>query len=304
MYFYGTGETASVKSEDLDPYDEKNRIRFNTDRQLKKNEYKEAVDQIQAALNGNDPAPIDDKFSKNNAELETIENITDDDDSGDESQLQISKPVLNSTSLPQKRKAVALKEKQEIKHFSTEPEAKENDEKVSRSGRKIKEKKMNYDEMDPDEMFTQPKKRSKVEDGRKSATESTNAIDEFRASKIHILLDPVKKRMLENQYEMVQKMQEIKLALGLEQADINRSIELLETFKENILPHITDLMLLKYPNVVETVKRLRKYIGNMAFWTMEEKQIEEFNAKAGNIRTIASFLYDSFKVTLETFFCN
>lgn len=141
-------------------------------------------------------------------------------------------------------------------------EAKDNDEKVSRSGRKIKEKKMNNDEMDPDEMFTHPRKRFKIEEGKTKPishiSDQTTAIDEFRASKMHILQDPVKKNLLEVQYEMIHTMQDIKLALGLEQADVDKSIELMESFKDSILPHITDLMLLKYPNTVDTVKRLRK----------------------------------------------
>jgi len=211
--------------------------------------------------------------------------------------LQIAEDIPKSTT--QKRKAAVVKAKQETPVFAPEPEAKENDEKVSRSGRKIKEKKMNMDEMDPDEMFTQPRKRLKVDDGKQKSVamliDPTSAIDEFRASKLHILQDPIKKKSLDNQYEMITGMQEIKLTLGLEQADINRSIELLENFKDNVLPHITDLMLLKYPNVVETVKRLRKYIGNMNSWAMEETQVEEFHEKAGKIRTTASVVYDSFK---------
>jgi Lens epithelium-derived growth factor (LEDGF) len=307
VYFYGTGETASVKSEDLDPYDTKNVARFNTDRQLKKSEYKEAVDQIQAALDGNDPAPIipDEKVLKNNNDLEMTSDSIDAsidayDNSADESQLQIAEDIPKSTPLPQipKKKPVI---RTKIEYVSTpppEPETKENDEKVSRSGRKIKEKKMNNDEMDPDEMFTQPRKRFKLDEGKikLAISEQNNAIDEFRASKSHILLDPVKKNLLEIQYEMIHTMQDIKMALGLEQADVDRSIELLESFKEKILPHITDLMILKYPNTVDTVKRLRKYIGNTDKWSLDESEVEQFTTKSQKIREVASEVYEKLKV--------
>lgn len=289
-----------MKSEDLDPYDDKNRGRFNTDRQLKKNDYKEAVDQIQSAIDGNDPAPIvtDDKKLKNNDFETKVDNNTDNDNSADESQLLIAEDAPKLTPQPSKRKAVEPKVKLDIAPL--EPEAKENDEKVSRSGRKIKEKKMNTDEMHPDEMFMQPRKRIKIEDGSKqkpsAVTTETNAIDEFRASKMHILLDPVKKNLLECQYEMIHIMQDIKLALGLQQADIDRSISLLETFKDKILPHITNLMLLKYPNTVDTVKRLRKYIGNLPSWSLEKEQVDNFTEKSEKIRSTASEVYDSFKV--------
>lgn len=306
VYFYGTGETASVKSEDLDAYDERNRGRFNTDRQLKKGDYKEAVDQIEAAINGNDPAPIpsDDKNdTKNNNDLEFSTDATDNDNSADESQLQIAEDVLKSTPQPQKKKTVLKIKTEIVTPVTPEPEAKENDEsKVSRSGRKIKEKKMNLDEMDPDEMFAQPRKRFKADDGKQkpviNQADSTSAIDDFRASKMHILGDPVKKGLLENQYEMIHVMQDIKLALGLEQADVDRSIELLEAFKVKNLSHITELMLLKYPNTVETVKRLRKYIGNLNSWGMEESQVSQFHEKAEKIRTTAVVIYDKFKVRI------
>lgn len=165
------------------------------------------MDQIEAALNGNDPAPIipDDAAIKNNSELEQS-NITDNENnSADESQLQIAEDVPKSTPQPQKKKPVVKILKKDVSlPLTPEPEVKENDEKVSRSGRKIKEKKMNLDEMDPDEMFTQPRKRFKAEDIKQKPVilhaDTTSAIDEFRASKMHILRDPVKKNQLENQY--------------------------------------------------------------------------------------------------------
>lgn len=294
-----------MKSEDLDPYDKKNIVRFNTDRQLKKNDYKEAVDQIQSAIDGNDPAPIvtDDKKLKNNNDLELkADNITDNDNSADESQLLIAEDVVTkSTPQTSKKKAAELKVIQEFTPL--EPEAKENDEKVSRSGRKIKEKKMNTDEMHPDEMFMQPRKRLKIEDGAKQkpvvVNPETNAIDEFRASKMHVLLDPVKKHLLECQYEMIHIMQDIKCALGLDNVDIDLSITLLEKFKDKILPHITNLMLLKYPNTVDTVKRLRKYIGNLPKWSLEESQVEQFTEKSEKIRSTATEVYDAFRVSLN-----
>lgn len=278
-----------MKSEELETYDERNCSRFNTERQLKKSEYKEAVDQIQAALSGHDPAPIvtDDKIKFD----QTL--ATDEDNSADESQSQIAEDIAMPTPTPtQKRKIGAVK--QEI--VSPSPEVvKDNDEKVSRSGRKIKEKKMNTDEMDPDDMFTQTRKRLKTDDGKMSVM--NEAIDEFRASKMHILQDPIKKGILDIQYEMIHNVQDIKLSLGLEQADVDRSIELLESFKAKILPNVTKLMLLKYPNTVDTIKRLRKYIGNLHLWDMEESATEQFHAKAEAIRSTASFIYDEFKVS-------
>jgi Lens epithelium-derived growth factor (LEDGF) len=233
---------------------------------------------------------------KNNNDFElSADNITDNDNSADESQLQIAEDVPKSTPQPVKKKAVVSKPKYEV--FTPEPEvAKENDEKVSRSGRKIKEKKMNMDEMDPDEMFTQPRKRFKIEEPKTQKSRDSAAIEEFRASKMHILMDPVKKNLLENQYEMLNVIQEIKMALGLGQADIERAVDLLESFHVKNLPNITDLMLLKYPNTVDSIKRLKKYVGNLNSWGMEDAQVEQFQQKSEKIRSMATVIYDQFKV--------
>lgn len=301
MYFYGTGETGSVKSEDLDPYDEKNIARYNTDRQLKKPDYKEAVDQIQAAIAGNLPVPI--PLNASSAVNESAAESNVDDISADETELRIAEEVPTPVVVSKKRPAVA-----KVKPESHEllppvtgavPEAKENDEKISRSGRKIKEKKMNMDEMDPDEMFKPSAlKRYKLDLTKPKQTILTesNAIDEFRASKMHILQDPVKKALLETQFDLIHAIQDIKLALGLGDADVDRSIELLEQFDSKILPQVTRIMLLKYPNILDTVKRLRKYIGNLNSWGLEEDQIKEFNTKAEKIRTVAAVVYDKLKV--------
>lgn len=301
VYFYGTGETGSVKSEDLDPYDEKNIARYNTERNMKKAEYKEAVDQIQSAIAGNFPLPL--ALNDAQAVNESTADSMTEETSADETELRIAEDIPAPVVVSKKRPAVT-KIKQEPLELSSPmtvavPEAKENDEKISRSGRKIKEKKMNMDEMDPDEMFKPNAiKRFKLDLAKPKQTVLTenNSIEEFRASKMHILQDPVKKAFLETQFDLIHAIQDIKLALGLADADVDRSIELLEQLEVKVLPQVTRLMLLKYPNVLDTVKRLRKYIGNLNSWELEEDQIKEFNTKAEKIRLLAVSAYEKLKV--------
>lgn len=295
----------------MDPYDEKNRARFNTDRQLKKPDYKEAVDQIELALQGKDPAP--EHPVDTNDDTIKGEDLSQDasEVDPDESQLQIAEDVPKSTPVVIKKKApMAVKKSVPLPLASLPPpphpqampdepsETKENDEKVSRSGRKIKEKKMNNDEMDPDEVFTPPRKRLKVEEVKqmKPPLNDSSVINDFCLSKMHILQDPDRKNFLTTQYELMKVVQEVKLHLGLEQADVDRSLELLKILQETIVPNLTKLMLLKYPNTVITVKKLRNYIGNVSSWNMEEVQLVEFQEKAKLIREIAEEIYSSFKV--------
>lgn len=324
-------ETASVKSEDLDLYDEK-KAKYNTERQMKKHDYKQAVDQIEAAIAGNDIAPATIEFDQTASDLTIDVNETTilDDSSSipppetptqtQSQQEEPDKQQINETieSTPPSSAPVtpvpAVTVKNNIISESASPtieyQVKENVEertveRKSRSGRTIKEKKINDDEMDPDEVFTHPRKRVKLDSDvkQKPATPANNnhnitpSLSEFRASKIHILQDPEKKLRLSRQYDMISATHEIRNVLGLKTVDVERAVELLEEFKELILPQITEVTLLKYPNTVDTIKRLRKYIGNVNKWGWDEIQVEKFNEKAAKIRSLAQEIFESFKVS-------
>lgn len=260
------------------------------------------------ALQGKDPAP--EHPADTNDDTIKGDDLSQDasEVDPDESQLQIAEDVPKSTPVT-KKKAPAVKKSVPLPLASpptpqpmlVEPsETKENDEKISRSGRKIKEKKMNNDEMDPDEVFTPPRKRLKTEDVKQIKPMPLNdstVINDFCLSKMHILQDPERKNFLTTQFELMKIVQEVKLHLGLEQADVDRSLELLKILQESIVPNLTKLMLLKYPNTVITVKKLRNYIGNVSSWNLEEVQLVDFQEKAKLIRDISEEIYSSFKVS-------
>ncbi|KAI9578188.1 PC4 and SFRS1-interacting protein isoform X1 [Glossina fuscipes] len=96
VYFYGTGETANIKLEDLFQYVE-NKEKFATEKNMKRTNFREAMQQIEAALNGEDSAPITLRGASaavNNSQVEGKANSTFDDSQvtadttiGDESQL-------------------------------------------------------------------------------------------------------------------------------------------------------------------------------------------------------------------------
>lgn len=86
---------------------------------------------------------------------------------------------------------------------------------------------------------------------------------------------------------------EIKGCLQLSAADPQKCISILEKYKSLKL---TKLMLKKNPGTVETIKRLRRYIGNMKTWNFTDDEIEDFNKKAAKIRDLSENIYKSFKV--------
>lgn len=99
---------------------------------------------------------------------------------------------------------------------------------------------------------------------------------------------------MKEEMTLVQMNGLIKAVLNKEQADTNGCIELLERFK---LLNITPLMLLKNPSCVETIKRLRRYIGNTSYWGFTKEEELEFNEKATQIRILADGIYQDLKVS-------
>lgn len=61
---------------------------------------------------------------------------------------------------------------------------------------------------------------------------------------------------------------------------------------------ITAVMLKKNPNCVETIKRLRRYIGNCKNWELSDEAKKVFNENAEKIREHADGIYTIFKVSV------
>lgn len=61
-------------------------------------------------------------------------------------------------------------------------------------------------------------------------------------------------------------------------------------------------MLKKNPNCVETMKRLRRYVGNIKSWKFSDEDKRKFNEKAEKIRKEAIEIYNKFKVPIEQIF--
>lgn len=97
-----------------------------------------------------------------------------------------------------------------------------------------------------------------------------------------------------NEVNLLQYDVDIKSSLQLTSADTARCISVLEKYKTL---EVTALMLKKNPQVAETIKRLRRYVGNTKEWNMSDDQTAEFNEKAAKIRKLAELIYKNFKVT-------
>ncbi|ODM96618.1 Hepatoma-derived growth factor [Orchesella cincta] len=98
-------------------------------------------------------------------------------------------------------------------------------------------------------------------------------------------------RLLRMEGEVIEIIGEIVSCLSEKQAECYRALELLERLGSHDL---TPLILKKHPEVVQTVARLRNYIGNVDNWEMNDDQLLEFKESAEMIRTKASDIYNNF----------
>ncbi|XP_054737106.1 PC4 and SFRS1-interacting protein [Anastrepha obliqua] len=394
VYFYGTGETANIKVEDLFQYAE-SKEKFATEKNLKRSNFREAIEQIEAALIGEDSAPIDlpgaaaaiddtlddeaDGFAEVTAEDSQIGDITMQE--GIEEGLEPVAPT-NDGSKPIKTK----EEKQVPVVTSTTDSA----ELVSRSGRKIKTKRYIDEVQEGPNISHSPPSKKKVPaegiiaDTKKSAKKSSSSSkptatiiptvkpsagksevynnlllafvppakcvgikldfgkpESFlnTAERTHweekarkeaeelkekleigqIKLEAVKDRIIINpprakihqdaanrftnqmieqedalfvERDFIQMSQQLRESLGLKSADVNRCVELLKQYKDF---ELTQLMLLRNPDCVDIIRRLRRYVGNLKEWSLSAEEEIEFKAKAETIRNEAVLIYNYFK---------
>lgn len=91
----------------------------------------------------------------------------------------------------------------------------------------------------------------------------------------------------------------IKSCLGLDKADPKKAYEFMDLMMEL---DINSLMLKKHPLIVDVMKRLRRYIGNVKEWKLAGDSLETFETDAEKIRQKAEEVFMKFIVSTARFF--
>ncbi|XP_001663721.2 hepatoma-derived growth factor [Aedes aegypti] len=311
VYFYGTGETANVKMEDVFGYSE-TKDKYATEKIMKRKGFKEAIVQIESALSGEDPSPLllaqeaSTSAEQDNSKVEESMNTTeasfnasrisanstvvdtstktekDDTINGDEStsksvkeevvKKQIKKESIASSTAPstpaETKKTPAVSSSTSVAIKEEKPAAspvKEQTEVVSRSGRKIKPKRFLDGEEEEPAVASPPAKKRALAPKEKVASpavtpKKANPFDKIESERVYFL-------KLER--ELRELNWEIKSCVGLACADPEKCVDLMEQYQKL---KVTPTMLKKNPNCVETMKRLRKYVGNTKAWNMTDEE--------------------------------
>ncbi|KAH8307914.1 hypothetical protein KR059_002226 [Drosophila kikkawai] len=92
--------------------------------------------------------------------------------------------------------------------------------------------------------------------------------------------------------DFIQLSQQLRECLGLRRANVGKCLEILEMFKD---VELNKLMLLRNPECVDIMRRLRRYVGNLELWKMDLCDEVEFKEKAQIIRKVSASIYDGFK---------
>lgn len=358
VYFYGTGETASIKVEDLFPY-ETSKEKFATEKIMKRKGFKEAMIQIESALSGEDPSPLSfdvaavqsgvDELAAKELSMNTSEQVSLGDSlvSSNSTMLDVTVNTKSDGSMYDPDKSVTLqapnKSIRDGKSIATPKPSKklagsvvaassptvmatgngaqkqvseeyqpplqdnmENQEAdpkelvVSRSGRKIKMKRF-LDGDEEDGVLTGPpaKKKTLISSLPKEKKVSGNKqqilgkkLDSIDKGSIH----DERMYLLSLEKEFADLNMEIKASVKLASADPERCYKLMEEYEKL---KVTKTMLKKNPNCVETMKRLRKYVGNAKAWKMNEEQKLQFDMQAKQIRQKADQIYNQFKAICQ-----
>lgn len=364
VYFYGTGETASIKLEDLFPY-EASKEKFATEKIMKRKGFKEAMIQIESALSGEDPSPLSfdvaavqsgvDELAAKELSMNTSEQVSFGDslvcsnstmldvtvnskvdDSMYEADKSVTLQTPNNKSIRDGKSIATSKPSKKLagsvvaassptvmatgngaqKQVSEEQspayqqpplqESMENQEAdpkelvVSRSGRKIKMKRF-LDGDEDDGALTGPpaKKKTLISSLPKEKKVSGNKqqilgkkLDSFDKGSVH----DERMYLLSLEKEFADLNMEIKASVKLASADPERCYKLMEEYEKL---KVTKTMLKKNPNCVETMKRLRKYVGNAKEWKMNEEEKLQFDAQAKQIRQKADQIYNQFKAICQ-----
>ncbi|KAK9308321.1 hypothetical protein QLX08_001749 [Tetragonisca angustula] len=101
-----------------------------------------------------------------------------------------------------------------------------------------------------------------------------------------------KLRWLRIEAQLLQLDAQIKSNLGLDRAYPDKCLQAMD---DMLSLSIDPLMLKKHPHIVGTVKRLRRYIGNLADWKLNDEEEAVFKQKAEQIRQKSEHIYNKFK---------
>lgn len=130
-------------------------------------------------------------------------------------------------------------------------------------------------------------------------------VDDFNLTEAEIKRD-AEMKLINSKYKRVERLRaesslveldaKIKNCLSLSKADPKKALEFLDSMLE---VNMDEIMLKKHSHVVEMIRRLRKYVGNIEEWNLTPDELEIFNSDAQKVRNKADEIYKKFKTVIK-----
>ncbi|XP_023344650.1 hepatoma-derived growth factor-related protein 2 [Eurytemora carolleeae] len=335
IYFYGTYETSTLKSEDIWFYNEETKSRFGN-KYMKKKGYKEGMYQIEhtpdiAAFDdgsfvdsgGNETLPLDEpsvvkkvsppKTVKRKAEesldicqpskklalspsVKLFKHSAPVDENSQQGQATKSpsgSPKKGDLHATEGRKLwVKVKDTDDIieinldkdrpETFSSEEARQEWETASARKALKFK-KKVESGEFVPPEILKRLEERASKSPAEREAWDQDKKLERSKD----------KLRWLKIEQRLVELDIAVKTSLNLKRPSPDRCIQALEELLEL---GIAPLMLKKQPDIVSTIRRLRKYVGPHGYlnWTDEEAR-NKIERSINTIQNKSELIFNKFK---------
>lgn len=147
--------------------------------------------------------------------------------------------------------------------------------------------------------------KADLESGKKSLDDKGDIKTYLLDVSEDVIQSAIKSKIVENkksklswlkiESNLLQYDSKIKASLALDKANPREALKYMELM---LKLEVDPLMLRKHPHVMDMVKRLRKYVGNVKEWDMKGDELEEFLKDAETIRMKADDIYLKFKVKL------
>lgn len=97
--------------------------------------------------------------------------------------------------------------------------------------------------------------------------------------------------ILHTEVSLLDYIHKLRLALRTDHVDYDIALKVLEEMN-NL--QINALMLKKHQEIVETIKKVTKYVGNASEWNLKDEALIEHADKASQIRNKADIIYNKF----------
>lgn len=117
-------------------------------------------------------------------------------------------------------------------------------------------------------------------------------VEETKQASAEVYADNENLELIKIEVQLLDADCRIKSSLNLVSANCD---ECLQAMDEILDLKLNALMLKKHPEVVDTVKKLKKYVGNLSEWKLTREQEEAFIRGAEKIRAKAEHIYNKFQ---------